>query len=62
MTNKQSYIKSPTVKFQKGLDAYITHDILRSTDLFYKHHLAPKYSGAPSLEVALPLSFLDPVS
>jgi len=41
-------------------------DILGSIDLslitIIKCHLAPKYSGAASLEVAPPPSFLDPVS
>jgi hypothetical protein len=45
---------------------FIIQDILGSNDLSLqqqpKRHLAPKYSGAASLEVTLPLSFLDPVS
>jgi hypothetical protein len=45
---------------------FIIQDILGSNDLSLqqqpKRHLVPKYYGAASLEVALPLSFLDPVS
>ncbi len=44
----------------------IMQDILGSIDLSLittsKRHLAPKYSGAASIEVAPPSSFLDPVS
>jgi hypothetical protein len=44
----------------------ITQDILGSIDLsvitISKHHLAPKYYGAATLEVAPPPSFMDPVS
>jgi hypothetical protein len=43
----------------------IAQDILGSIDLSLiitsKRHLAPKYSGAASLEVAPLPSFLDPV-
>jgi hypothetical protein len=51
---------------KKYCTGIITQEILGSIDLSLittsKHHLAPKYSGAASLEVAPPPSFLDPVS